>query len=321
MTRSCIQPRYCYIYTTPPTTGPRAVGQAGGGVLGHPAARGGVSSGAPRLGEHAKPPTQNTTLGTAGVSTPEVTIPASCTSLRRSFASSAEVADRVGSTCQHHLGDFALAPRSSIDLDSMEEYPSRTSTAHGPAPVEHDRLVTDHHEIHNTIGGGGIKSSLGGMHSHATVVAASETVSHPDAIVPDELATVSNALSQPSPHETIEAWVDVIHRDHVAVGELRTASEIESLEAEFEAWMRTPSLSQGVDTLASTTASPAIVSSAPQQPTLHQQRRSRGARGGQQVRQRMQRMQAARIPRSPPRALCAPSPPVSYASLSLAPRV
>ena len=221
-----------------------------------------------------------------------------------------------GSACQpNYHSDLALAPRPPIDLDYMEHDALRSM--HGHAPVVHDRLVTDHHEIHHTIDSG-IKSSLGGMHSHVTVGVASEDDPRRDAVVSNEPAISSDALSPPRLLELWEAEIDSILGNQQAVHKLRTASDVERLEAGFEACTQPSTLNQGVDTLAPTTASAATASSAPQQPTPQQQRRTRG---GQQVRQRMQRRQSAPTPRPPPMAPRASPLLAPCASLSLAPRV
>ena len=221
-----------------------------------------------------------------------------------------------GSACQpNHYGDFALAPRSPTDLDYMEQ--NSFFSTHGHAPVVHDRLVTDHHEIHHTIDSG-VKSSLGGMHSHVTVGVASEDDPRRDAVVTNEPAISSDALSPPRLLELWEAEIDSILGNQQAVHKPRTVSDVERLEAEFEACTQPSTLNQGVDTLAPTTASAATASSAPQQPTPQQQRRTRG---GHQVRQRMQRRQSAPTPRPPPMAPCASLLLAPCASLSLAPRV
>ena len=224
-----------------------------------------------------------------------------------------------GSACQpNYHGDLALAPRPPIDLDYMEHDALRSM--HGHAPVVHDRLVTDHHEIHHTIESG-VKSSLGGMHSHVTVGVASEDDPRRDAVVSNEPAISSDALSPPLLLELWEAEIDSILGNQQAVHKLRTASDVERLEAEFEACTQPSTLNQDVDTLAPTTASAAPASPTPQLPGVRQQHLSRGTRGGHQVRQRMRRKQAALVPRPPPLAPRASPLLAPCASLSLAPRV
>ena len=141
-----------------------------------------------------------------------------------------------GLACQpNYHGDLALAPRPPIDLDYMEHDTLRSM--HGHAPVVHDRLVTDHHEIHHTIDSG-IKSSLGGMHSHVTVGVASEDDPRREAVVSNEPAISSDALSPPRLLELWEAEIDSILGDQRAVHKLRTASDVERLEAEFSCYDR-----------------------------------------------------------------------------------
>ena len=219
-----------------------------------------------------------------------------------------------GSACQpNHYGDFALAPRSPTDLDYMEQ--NSFFSTHGHAPVVHDRLVTDHHEIHNI--NAGIKQG-GDMQSHVIVDATAETISRRGDAVCIESASAPSAPSLSSLLELWEAEIDSILGNQQAVHKPRTVSDVERLEAEFEACTQPSTLTQGVDTLAPTTASAATASSAPQQPTPQQQRRTRG---GHQVRQRMQRRQSAPTPRPPPMAPCASLLLAPCASLSLAPRV
>ena len=96
-----------------------------------------------------------------------------------------------GSACQpNHYGDFALAPRSPTDLDYMEQNSSLST--HGHAPVVHDRLVTDHHEIHTI--NVAIKQD-GDMQSHVIVDATAEIISRRGDAVCIESA---NAPSAPS---------------------------------------------------------------------------------------------------------------------------
>ena len=86
---------------------------------------------------------------------------------------------KCAATSQHkHHGYIALAARSPLDLDSMEKVSVRTRTTNGHAPVEPDRLVTDHHEINHTTFGG-IKQD-GDMHLHVIVDATTEANSHRD---------------------------------------------------------------------------------------------------------------------------------------------
>ena len=224
-----------------------------------------------------------------------------------------------GSACQpNYHGDLALAPRPPIDLDYMEHDALRSM--HGHAPVVHDRLVTDHHEIHHTIDSG-IKSSLGGMHSHVTVGVASEDDPRRDAVVSNEPAISSDALSPPRLLELWEAEIDSILQGYTTVYKLQTALETGRLEVEFEACMQPAGPSQGVEALAPATASTAPASPTPQLPGVRQQHLSRGTRGGHQVRQRMRRKQAALVPRPPPMAPRASPLLAPCASLSLAPRV
>ena len=119
----------------------------------------------------------------------------------------------------------------------------------------------------------------------------------------------------------LAAEIDSILGNQQAVHKLRTASDVERLEAEFEACTQPSTLNQDVDTLAPTTASTAPASPMPQLPGVRQQHLSRGTRGGHQVRQRMRRKQAALVPRPPPMAPRASPLLAPCASLSLAPRV
>ena len=222
-----------------------------------------------------------------------------------------------GSACQpNHYGDFALAPRSPTDLDYMEQ--NSFFSTHGHAPVVHDRLVTDHHEIHNI--NVGIKQD-GDMQSHVIVDATAETISRRGDAVCIESANAPSAPSLSSLLELWEAEIDSILGNQQAVHKLRTASDVERLEAEFEACTQPSTLNQDVHTLAPTTASTAPASPTPQLPGVRQQHLSRGTRGGHQVRQRMQRRQSAPTPRPPPMAPRASPLLAPCASLSLAPRV
>ena len=229
----------------------------------------------------------------------------------------AEVVSGNGSACQpNHHGDLALAPRPPIDLDYMEQNPLRFT--HGHALVVHDRLVTDHHEIHTMNVGIG---QDGNMQSHVIVDATAETNSRRGDAVCIEAANTPSALSLSSLLELWEAEIDSILQGHTMVYKLQTALEIRQLEVEFEACMQPADPSQGVEALAPATASTALASPTPQLRGVRQRHRSRGTRGGHQVRQRMQRKQAALVPHSPPMAPRASSPLAPCASLNLAPRV
>ena len=222
-----------------------------------------------------------------------------------------------GSACQpNHYGDFALAPRSPTDLDYMEQ--NSFFSTHGHAPVVHDRLVTDHHEIHNI--NVGIKQD-GDMQSHVVVDATAETISRRGDAVCIESANAPSAPSLSSHLELWEAEIDSILQGYTTVYKLQTALETRRLEVEFEACMQPAGPSQGVEALAPATASTAPASPTPPLPGVRQQHLSRGTRGGHQVRQRMQRRQSAPTPRPPPMAPRASPLLAPCASLSLAPRV
>ena len=291
---------------------------------GSPAAEGGASAsgelgvsvgvGDSRLPPLTEPPAHHTTLGPHGISIPGVTNRAGD---RAIFSCGTSCGSGSADQPNYH-GDLALAPRPPIDLDYMEQDALLSTCEH--APVVHDRLVTDHHEIHHTIDGG-IRQD-GDMHSHVIVLdATAETNSHRGDAVCIKSANVPNVPSSSSLREIWEAEINSILCGHLTAPKLRTASDIERLDAEFEACMQASTSSQDADTLAPTTASAATASPAPQQSTPPQQHRTRGARGGQQVQRRMQRRQLTTTPRSPPLAPCASSPLAPCASLNLAPRV
>ena len=130
-----------------------------------------------------------------------------------------------GSACQpNHYGDFALAPRSPTDLDYMEQ--NSFFSTHGHAPVVHDRLVTDHHEIHNI--NVGIKQD-GDMQPHVIVDATAETISRRGDAVCIESASAPSASSLSSLLELWEAEIDSILGNQQAVhspGRSLTSSDL-----------------------------------------------------------------------------------------------